>query len=170
MTTEASLPKIRYGITGYIILVMGLAGISAFLLVIWQDKVASWGITKHMAWTIWGGVFSFLLILVVAFYFLQRHQYKKEQAPYNPESTLPHSEKQNLQTISTASQFPPVTEIRNAMRYLYNRRWASKIRILLVTGAASDVERLTPGLTSQYWQEDKGTLLLWGDAAAYAGR
>ncbi len=75
------------------------------------------------------------------------------------ENGLPGDESRLIQT-------PPrnvtVSEIRNAMRHLYNRRWASKIRILLVTGAAADVERLTPGLTSQYWQEDKGTLLLWG--------
>ncbi|MXD96253.1 hypothetical protein, partial [Escherichia coli] len=37
-----------------------------------------------------------------------------------------------------------------------------RIRILLVTGYISDVEKLTPGLTTQYWQEEQGTLLLWG--------
>lgn len=162
MTAEVSLPKLRYGIAGYVILVIGLAGISAFLLFIWQDKLTSWGITKNTAWVIWGSVFSFLLILAVVFYFLQRYQYKKEQTPFNPQNTLPDTQKQNLQAISVASHFPPATEIRNAMRHLYHRRWASKIRILLVTGAASDVERLTPGLTRQLWQEDKGTLLLWG--------
>ncbi|HIE4239693.1 TPA: ImcF-related family protein [Serratia marcescens] len=65
-----------------------------------------------------------------------------------------------------AAQTPPrnvtVAEIREALRHLYGRGWPRKIRILLVTGSVNDVEQLTPGLTSQYWQEDRGTLLLWG--------
>jgi type VI secretion system protein ImpL len=55
-----------------------------------------------------------------------------------------------------------VKEIRCYLRQRYGRRWATKIRILVLTGTVSEVEQLTPGLTSQLWQEDKGTLLLWG--------
>ncbi len=55
-----------------------------------------------------------------------------------------------------------VDTIRDAMRNLYGRRWGRKTRILLVTGTTSEVEQLTPGLTAQLWQEDRGTLLLWG--------
>lgn len=55
-----------------------------------------------------------------------------------------------------------VDTIRLAMRNLYGRRWGRKTRILLITGTASEVEQLTPGLTGQLWQEDRGTLLLWG--------
>ncbi|MBJ3590117.1 type VI secretion protein VasK [Salmonella enterica subsp. enterica serovar Saintpaul] len=55
-----------------------------------------------------------------------------------------------------------VDTIREAMRNLYGRRWGRKTRILLITGTATDVEQLTPGLTAQLWQEDRGTLLLWG--------
>lgn len=55
-----------------------------------------------------------------------------------------------------------VKEIREAMRNLYGRRWGRKTRILLIIGTASEVEQLTPGLTDQLWQEDGGTLLLWG--------
>lgn len=55
-----------------------------------------------------------------------------------------------------------VTAIRETMRNLYGRRWGRKVRILLITGTASEVEQLTPGLTGQLWQEDRGTLLLWG--------
>lgn len=54
-----------------------------------------------------------------------------------------------------------VTEIREAMRTLYGRGWSRKVRVLLITGTSGEVEQLTPGLTSQYWQEDQGTLLLW---------
>ncbi|WP_025903465.1 ImcF-related family protein [Tatumella sp. UCD-D_suzukii] len=55
-----------------------------------------------------------------------------------------------------------VAAIREAMRNLYCRHWGRKVRILLITGSVSDVEQLTPGLTGQLWQEDRGTLLLWG--------
>ncbi|OKB64507.1 type VI secretion protein VasK [Serratia marcescens] len=62
----------------------------------------------------------------------------------------------------TAPRNVTVDTIRLAMRNLYGRHWGRKTRILLVTGAASEVEQLTPGLTGQLWQEDRGTLLLWG--------
>jgi len=158
MITDLSLPKMRYGITGYIILIIALAGISAFLLYIWQDKLALWEITKNTAWTLWGCFFSFLLIIVVVFYFIQSKKYKKEQAPYIPENTLHVSE----EIDSVTHHFPAVTEIRHALHHLYGRRWSRKVRILLVTGTVAEVEQLTPGLTTQYWQEDRGTLLLWG--------
>lgn len=60
------------------------------------------------------------------------------------------------------NHFPVVTEIRLALRQLYGRFWFRKVRILLLTGSAGDVEKLAPQLTSQYWQEDAGIVLLWG--------
>jgi len=67
---------------------------------------------------------------------------------------------------SRVARTPPhnvtIDTIRNAMHNLYGRRWGRKTRILLVTGTVSEVEQLTPGLTAQLWQEDRGTLLLWG--------
>lgn len=62
----------------------------------------------------------------------------------------------------TAPRNVTVDTICEAMRNLYGRRWGRKTRILLITGTAEEVEQLTPGLTTQLWQEDRGTLLLWG--------
>jgi len=62
----------------------------------------------------------------------------------------------------TAPSNVTVDTIREAMRNLYGHRWRRKMRILLITGNADEVEQLTPGLTGQLWQEDRGTLLLWG--------
>ncbi|MBN6042538.1 type VI secretion protein VasK [Citrobacter sp. ku-bf4] len=62
----------------------------------------------------------------------------------------------------TAPRNVTVDTIRAAMRKLYGRRWGRKTRILLITGTSAEVEQLTPGLTGQLWQEDRGTLLLWG--------
>ncbi|MGP6379874.1 ImcF-related family protein [Yersinia bercovieri] len=82
------------------------------------------------------------------------HRRKAQQS-----RALPGSEERLLQT-------PPrhvtVTELQQALHHTYGRFWPRKVRILLLTGSAADVEQLTPGLTSQYWQEDSGTVLLWG--------
>ena len=41
-------------------------------------------------------------------------------------------------------------------------RLVPQVRILLIIGSVRDVEHLTPKLTQELWQEDQGTLLLWG--------
>lgn len=69
----------------------------------------------------------------------------------------------------TAPRNVTVDTIREAMRNFYGRHWPRKTRILLITGSPGDVEKLTPKLTHELWQEDQGTLLLWGgDPAAPA--
>ncbi|MDF7680982.1 ImcF-related family protein [Enterobacteriaceae bacterium ESL0689] len=73
---------------------------------------------------------------------------------------------ENPDDEARVAKIPPrhitVGEIRATMRQLYHWRWGSKVRILLIIGQVADVEQLTPGLTRQLWQEDGGTLLLWG--------
>lgn len=86
-----------------------------------------------------------------------KQQWSRFQA--KRKSVLPADEGRVKQT---APRNVTVTAIREAMRTLYGRRWSSKVRILLIAGTASEVEQLTPGLVSQLWQEDRGTLLLWG--------
>ncbi|BBV75337.1 hypothetical protein STW0522RAO56_13910 [Raoultella planticola] len=46
--------EMRYSITGYIILIIGLAGICALLLFLNQDRIVANGITVRKAWFIWG--------------------------------------------------------------------------------------------------------------------
>ncbi|MCB5297157.1 ImcF-related family protein [Yersinia intermedia] len=65
-------------------------------------------------------------------------------------------------TNKTSSNSNLASDIKTGLQKLYGRFWPRKVRILLLTGSAADVEQLTPGLTSQYWQEDSGTVLLWG--------
>ncbi|QIU92303.1 type VI secretion protein VasK [Yokenella regensburgei] len=52
--------------------------------------------------------------------------------------------------------------IRQHLRAQYGYRWRRRVQIILLTGAAKDVASLAPELSQQYWQEDAGTLLLWG--------
>lgn len=88
---------------------------------------------------------------LVSLRFMQRFKALTGMQPEQPE------DEQNNNRHSEV-----VKEIRQSLRTIYHRNWASKIRILIITGTVSDVEQLTPGLTSQLWQEDRGTLLLWG--------
>ncbi len=52
--------------------------------------------------------------------------------------------------------------VQQVLRHTYGHFWHSKVRILLMTGSVSDVEQLAPKLTRELWQEDRGTVLLWG--------
>ena len=63
-------------------------------------------------------------------------------------------------------QSETIGDIRGTLRHQYGYFWRRKTRILIITGAIADVERLTPKLTQALWQEDQGTLLLWGGALA----
>lgn len=167
MTAGNSTPEIRYSVTGYIILIIGLAGICALLLFLNQDNVVAYGITMHKAWTVWGSVSSALLLGVIASPFWLRRKYKKEQNIYKPDNVLAHQENQQTSTKITPAVLPSYQEIRRQLSLVYGFFWPRKLRILLITGSIADVEQLTPKLTHELWQEDRGTLLLWGgDPAA----
>lgn len=68
----------------------------------------------------------------------------------------------NVQLKHLAANRVRLHELRHSLRTIYGNFWPRKVRILLLTGSVADVEQLTPGLTTQHWQEDRGTLLLWG--------
>lgn len=102
------------------------------------------------------------IVLLIVFYTpfmfrFMREKYHRWREQKN--NALPSDE-------SRVARTPPrnvtVDTIRSSMRNLYGRRWGRKTRILLITGTIAEVEQLTPGLTAQLWQEDRGTLLLWG--------
>lgn len=102
--------------------------------------------------------FVLLMIYYMSFMFrFMREKYHRGREQKN--NALPTDEPR---IASTPSRSIIITEIRQAMRTLYGRFWFRKVRILLITGIVADVEQLIPGLTTQYWQESKGTLLLWG--------
>lgn len=55
-----------------------------------------------------------------------------------------------------------INDVQQVLRHTYGHFWHSKVRILLMNGSVSDVEQLAPKLTRELWQEDRGTVLLWG--------
>lgn len=142
----------------------GLAGIIACISAIIVALILYFG-PPHGLDTRLKQVFAFVavwIILLTVFYTpfmfrFMKEKYHRWQEQKN--KALPSDE-------SRVARTPPhnvtVDTIREAMRNLYGRRWGRKVRILLITGTAPEVEQLTPGLTGQLWQEDCGTLLLWG--------
>lgn len=132
---------------------------AAVALVIWK-KGDAFGLTSN-------GLKLLVFVAVIILLLLVRHgktislaikqQWSRFQA--KRKSVLPADEGRVKQI---APRNVTVDTIRDAMRNLYGRRWGRKTRILLITGTAAEVEQLTPGLTAQLWQEDRGTLLLWG--------
>ncbi|WP_447842918.1 ImcF-related family protein [Enterobacter cloacae] len=142
----------------------GLAGIIACISAIIVTVILHFG-PSHGLDTRPMQVLAFVavwIVLLIVFYTPFMFRFMKEKYHRWREqknNALPSDE-------SRVARTPPrnvtVTAIREAMRNLYGRRWGGKVRILLITGTAAEVEQLTPGLTTQLWQEDRGTLLLWG--------
>ncbi|OXL35983.1 type VI secretion protein VasK [Enterobacter mori] len=128
-------------------------------LVIWK-KGDAFGLTGN-GLKLLGSVAAIILLLLVRHGKIMSLAIKQQWSRFQGKrkSVLPADEGRVKQT---APHNVTVDAIRNAMRNLYGRRWGRKTRILLVTGTVSEVELLTPGLTAQLWQEDRGTLLLWG--------
>ncbi|MGV2878728.1 type VI secretion protein VasK [Pantoea vagans] len=51
------------------------------------------------------------------------------------------------------------------LRLRYRRRWKTKVRLLLVQGTDSDIEKVVPGLKGDHWQESDGIVLIYGGLA-----
>jgi type VI secretion system protein ImpL len=66
MTEQKIMPNARYGSWGYFLLIIGLAGISAFLIFINQESLNNLGVSTQKIWTIWGAVFAVLLFGLIA--------------------------------------------------------------------------------------------------------
>lgn len=141
----------RYGLT------LVIAGIVAWLIGYFGNEI---GIISLQAKCL-SVVVAWILLLILrhggVIGLLVQERWHRFQA--TRKSEMPVGE---ARSVRTTPHNITVSEIRETLRNHYGRFWFRKIRILLVTGTPADVELLTPGLTEQYWQEDRGTLLLWG--------
>ncbi|NUW65623.1 type VI secretion protein VasK [Cronobacter sakazakii] len=146
-----------YGFFGYFLLIIGLAGITALLLFIFKGQLVQHGWYPSFCWAIWGCVFSALLVGLLIMKFWWPLKQRIEQLSFRP---------QKSGKLKSAPQVPGdnhvISKTKIALRHHYGCFWPRKIRILLVVGSVSDVQRLVPGLSQELWQEDRGTLLLWG--------
>ncbi|ELY4525259.1 type VI secretion protein VasK [Cronobacter turicensis] len=142
----------------------GLAGltIAGLIFLGWLINTfgPAWGINTPKE-----QLFAFLLItlLVIFVRFLPALHHSAQERLYRHKAQLANvlpADDKRLAPVAPLNA--TVSDIKDMMRHLYGRLWVSKIRILLVVGSVSDVQRLVPGLSQECWQEDQGTLLLWG--------
>ncbi|EBM9948372.1 type VI secretion protein VasK [Salmonella enterica subsp. enterica serovar Give] len=141
----------RFGLT------IIITAVVAWLIWNYGDKI---GLdTSGLKWVGFAGAMILVLFIRHGGIVRQAIQERWHRFQSRRKNVLPADEGRVKQT---APRNVTVDTIRLAMRNLYGRRWGRKTRILLITGTAAEVDQLTPGLTGQLWQEDRGTLLLWG--------
>lgn len=159
MTEQKIIPNARYGSWGYFLLIVGLAGISAFLLFINQESLNNLGVSTQKIWTIWGAVFAVLLFGLIGSPVWWRWKQRRNQVVYKPQ--VP-GEQIGPRSVggSDASQF--LSSLKNHLRTRYRLFWRSKVRLLLITGDEPAIGQLFPGLQSQQWLEGNRTVLIYG--------
>lgn len=147
----------NYGFYGYFLLIIGFAGLTALLLFIFKEQYIQHGWSPTLCWAIWGCVFSglFFGLLIMKFWWPLKQGI--EQLSFRPGKPG-----QSKSASQAAGDSHVISEIIIALRQQYGPLWPRKVRIMLVTGNVDDVEQLTPKLPRELWQEDQGTLLLWG--------
>ncbi len=162
MTQEKELQSARYGFWGYLILIIGLAGITAFLLFINQDALFKYGLTYRQIWSVWGGVFGFLFLGSVCSPFYWRWKQRKKQLIYLPPDSSGAEAKTNPDVITIIDY----TDLKQHLNLRYRVFWRRKVRLLLITGDEAAIEQLLPGLQQQQWLEGNRTVLIYGGSLA----
>ncbi|HCT5819235.1 TPA: type VI secretion protein VasK [Citrobacter sedlakii] len=104
-------------------------------------------------------VLGLCAVILLLRYGGQIFQYFKNRNNEKVSASL--SQKTVKSTLKTP-YFDTLTDLKQALRYQYGRCWRRKVTFLMLTGRAADVEYLAPGLSTQHWLEDQGTVLLWG--------
>lgn len=159
MTEKKTLPNYRYGSWGYFLLLVGLAGISAFLLFINKESLNNLAISTQKIWTIWGAVFAALLFGLIASPVWWQWKQKRNQVVYKPpvpgEKIVPSS----AEGSNVGQSF---SSLKNHLRTRYRFFWRSKVCLLLVTGDEAAIEQLVPGLKENLWFEGHRTVLIYG--------
>lgn len=159
MTQEKELQPARYGFWGYLVLIIGLAGITAFLLFINQDALLKYGITYRQIWSVWGGVFGFLFFGTVCSPFYWRWKQRKKQLIYLPPDSSVAETKTTPDVITTITDY---TYLKQHLNLRYGVFWRRKVRLLLVTGNEAAIDQLVPGLQESQWLEGNRTVLIYG--------
>lgn len=159
MTQEKQLQSARYGFWGYLVLIIGLAGITAFLVFINQDALLKYGVTYRQIWSVWGGVFGFLFLGTICSPFYWRWKQRKKQLIYLPPASSEPETKTIPDVITTIRDY---TDLKQHLNLRYGLLWRRKARLLLITGDEAAIEQLVPGLQQQQWLEGNRTVLIYG--------
>ncbi|EPK7664137.1 ImcF-related family protein [Raoultella ornithinolytica] len=163
MTEQKIMPNARYGSWGYFLLIIGLAGISAFLIFINQESLNNLGVSTQKIWTIWGTVFAVLLFGLIASPVWWRWKQRKNQAVFKPQVS---GEKPAPSSVVVSDSGPLFSSLKNHLRTRYRFFWRNKVRLLLVTGDETAINQLVPNLQASRWLEGNRTVLIYGGSLA----
>ncbi|HFO0255995.1 TPA: ImcF-related family protein [Raoultella ornithinolytica] len=163
MTEQKIMPNARYGSWGYFLLIIGLAGISAFLIFINQESLNNLGVSTQKIWTIWGAVFAVLLFGLIASPVWWRWKQRKNQAVFKPQVS---GEKPAPSSVVVSDSGPLFSSLKNHLRTRYRFFWRNKVRLLLVTGDETAINQLGPNLQASRWLEGNRTVLIYGGSLA----
>ncbi|WP_313773595.1 ImcF-related family protein [Enterobacter huaxiensis] len=159
MTEQKIMPNARYGSWGYFLLIVGLAGIIAFLIFINQESLNKLGISAQKIWTIWGTVFAVLLFGLIGSPFWWRWKQRRNQAVYKPQMS---GEKLAPSSVASGDSGQLFSSLKNHLRIRYRFFWRNKVRLLLVTGDETAINQLVPNLQASQWLEGNRTVLIYG--------
>lgn len=159
MTEQKIMPNARYGSWGYFLLIVGLAGISAFLIFINQESLNNLGISTQKIWTIWGTVFAVLLFGLIGSPVWWRWKQRRNQAVYKPQVS---GEKLAPSSVVGGDSGQLFSSLKNHLRIRYRFFWRNKVRLLLVTGHETAINQLVPNLQASQWLEGERTVLIYG--------
>ncbi|MGQ4696169.1 ImcF-related family protein [Enterobacter asburiae] len=163
MTEQKIMPNARYGSWGYFLLIVGLAGIIAFLIFINQESLNELGISAQKIWTIWGVAFAVLLFGLIGSPVWWRWKQRRNQAVYKPQMS---GEKLAPSSVVSGDSGQLFSSLKNYLRIRYRFFWHNKVRLLLVTGDETAINQLVPNLQASQWLEGNRTVLIYGGSLA----
>ncbi|MCC8374250.1 type VI secretion protein VasK [Photorhabdus sp. HUG-39] len=143
----------HYGLRGYIVITLSLAGIF-FLLIYLNQAVLEDNGLLNLAWYAYATLFPAILIGLLGSTAWEYIRQNKAQQPLRPEAAQAE--------IRLSQSAPILSDLGDRLHRRYGMFWWYKVRILLLVGEPEQVEAIAPGLTTQHWLEGHRTLLLWG--------
>lgn len=103
-----------------------------------------------------------IIILVLASFFISTlffyfNKIKKYKYRNNEKNSNKYPSEENRIEESNSNNL-----LLEKMKGVYGLFWQRKVKIHLLIGTSTSIEKLTPNLTADIWQENNGTLLIYG--------
>ncbi|MDS0790222.1 hypothetical protein OSB94_19210, partial [Proteus vulgaris] len=108
---------------------------------------------KEVAIIILALVSFFISTLFFYFNKIKKYKYRNNEKNFNKYP----SEENRIKEEGNSNNL-----LLERMKGVYGLFWQSKVKINLLIGASTSIEKLTPNLTTDIWQENNGTLLIYG--------
>nr|WP_314265432.1 ImcF-related family protein [uncultured Moellerella sp.] len=141
----------------------GVKSISLLILFILLGAIIIWVLFNYTSFdyikekSAWFSLLTlsiFVLSSILAVPIFKRWTQGKAHEQYRPE-------KKSTAKENKIERFSVINDINENLQANYGHFWRKKVSILLITGSSSAVEKSIPQLTSQFWLEAHGVLLIW---------